>query len=100
MSLLKELEEKNIRIIRTGSNDPTQKIFKQEKIKSEIVRKILNRLSQTFLLPDNKRFWMKKALKVARKLLSEEKFDIIFATAPPYTDLRIGSILKKNLMSH
>lgn len=94
-SLLKELEEKNIRIIRTSSNDPTQKIFKQKKIKSEIVRKILNRLSQTFLLPDNKRFWMKKALKVARKLLSEEKFDIIFATAPPYTDLRIGSILKK-----
>lgn len=94
-SLLRELEERNIRIVRTGSSDPTQKIFNQKKIKSEFVRKILNRLSQTFVLPDNKRFWMKKALKAARKLLSQEQFDIIFATAPPYTDFRIGMKLKK-----
>ncbi len=93
--LLKELEERNIRIIRTGSYDPTQKIFNQRKIRSEIFRKILNRISQTFFLPDNKKFWMRSALKVARKLLSQEKFDIIFATAPPYTTFRIGSILKK-----
>lgn len=94
-TLLKELEEKNIRIIRTGSSDPTQKIIKQGKIRSEFLRKILNIISQTFILPDNKRFWMKPALKAARKLLREEKFDIIFATAPPYTDFRIGYKLKK-----
>lgn len=94
-TLLKDLEERNIRIVRTGSNDPTQKIFNQRKIKSELIRKILNRLSQTFFLPDNKFFWMKSALKEARKLLKEEKFDIIFATAPPYTDFRIGAKLKQ-----
>ncbi len=93
-TLLKEIESKNIRIIRTGSSDPTQKIFNQKKIRSEYLRKILNRLSQTFILPDNKRFWIKSALKAARKLLREEKFDIIFATAPPYSDFIIGSMLK------
>lgn len=94
-TLLKELEERNIRIVRTGSKDPTQKIVNQSKLKSEFIRKILNRISQTFILPDNKRFWMKPALKEARKLLEKENFDIIFATAPPYTDLRIGARLKK-----
>lgn len=94
-TLLKELEERNIRIIRTGSKDPTQRVINQSKIKSEFLRKILNRISQTFILPDNKRFWMKSALKEARKLLEKETFDIIFATAPPYTDLRIGAQLKK-----
>lgn len=94
-TLLKELEERNIRIVRTGSNDPTQKIFNQKKIRSEFLRKIFNRISQTFFLPDNKIFWMKSALKEARKLLKEEKFDIIFAPAPPYTDFRIGAKLKQ-----
>ncbi len=95
LTLLKELEERNIRIIRTGSKDPTQRVINQSKIKSEFLRKILNRISQTFILPDNKRFWMKSALQEARKLLEKETFDIIFATAPPYTDLRIGAQLKK-----
>ncbi len=43
-TLLKELEERNIRIVRTGSNDPTQKIFNQKKIRSEFLRKIFNRI--------------------------------------------------------
>lgn len=93
--LLKEIEERGIRIIRTGSKDPTQKVFNQKKIKSDFLRKVLNRISQTFFLPDNKRSWIKPALKEARKLLSSESFDIIFATAPPYTDFLIGAKLKK-----
>jgi len=93
--LLKEIEDRGIRIIRTGSKDPTQKVFNQKKIKSDFFRKILNRISQTFFLPDNKRGWMRPALKEARKLLSSENFDIIFATAPPYTDFRIGAKLKE-----
>jgi glycosyltransferase involved in cell wall biosynthesis len=93
--LLKEIEERGIRIIRTGSKDPTQKVINQKKIKSDFIRKILNRISQTLFLPDNKIGWMKPALKEARKLLSSETFDIIFATAPPYTDFRIGARLKK-----
>ncbi|MEJ5306299.1 MAG: glycosyltransferase family 4 protein [Ignavibacteria bacterium] len=93
--LLKEIEERGIRIIRTGSKDPTQKVFNQKKIKSDFLRKVLNRISQTFFLPDNKISWIKPALKEARKLLSSESFDIIFATAPPYTDFLIGAKLKK-----
>lgn len=94
-SLLEELKQRNIRIIRTKSSDPTQSIFNQSKIQNDFVRKILNRISQTFFLPDNKKSWTKPALKEARKLLQKESFDIIYATAPPYTSFRIANILKK-----
>lgn len=93
--LLKEIENRGIRVIRTGTKDPTQRIINQKKIKSEIIRKVFNRISQTFFLPDNKKGWMKPALREARKLLSLETFDIIFATAPPYTSFLIGTELKK-----
>lgn len=94
-SLLKEIENLQIRIIRTNPKDPTQKVFAQSKLKNDFTRKILNRISQTFLLPDNKRGWMFEAVKAASNLLKNEKFDIIFATAPPYTCFRIGDVLKR-----
>ncbi len=93
-SLLDELEASEIRIIRTDSKDPTQVVVKQSKIKSDLFRKLLNRISQTFFLPDNKLWWKNKAIKSAKEILDEEKFDVIFASAPPYTCFRIGVALK------
>jgi len=94
-SLLREVEDAKVRIVRTNPKDPTQRLFSQSKLKNDFSRKILNRVSQTFLLPDNKRGWMSDALKVASELLQNEKHDIIFATAPPYTTFRIGDELKR-----
>lgn len=95
--LLKEVEEMNIKIVRTNSKDPTQLLLnpKQNKLPNEFVRKLMNRISQVFFLPDNKRSWLKEAVKVGKKLLAEEHFDVIFATAPPFTVLRIGVELRK-----
>ncbi len=93
--LLEKLNQLNVRIIRTKSPDPTQRIFDQSKIRSDFIRKILNRISQTIFLPDNKISWMRPALKEARKLLQKESFDIIYATAPPYTSFLIANQLKK-----
>jgi glycosyltransferase involved in cell wall biosynthesis len=95
-SLLKEVEDACIRIVRTNPKDPTQKIFAQSKLRNDLTREVLNRISQTFLLPDNKLGWMYDAVEVASRLLKHEKFDIIFATAPPYTCFRIGDMLKRN----
>jgi glycosyltransferase involved in cell wall biosynthesis len=94
-SLLKEVEDTHIRIVRTNPKDPTQKIFAQSKLKNDLAREVLNRISQTFLLPDNKLGWMYDAVEIASRLLKHEKFDIIFATAPPYTCFRIGDMLKR-----
>ncbi len=94
-SLLREVEDAEVKIVRTNPKDPTQKLFSQSKLKNDFTRKILNRISQSFLLPDNKRHWMSEALKVASDLLQRDKHDVIFATAPPYTTFRIGDELKR-----
>jgi glycosyltransferase involved in cell wall biosynthesis len=101
-SLLKEIEPSQIRILRTDSIDPTR-FFKKGsapdakvvKMPREWIRKILNVGSQFLFIPDNKIGWKWKACREASELLAREKFDLIFATAPPYTDFLIGQYLKR-----
>jgi glycosyltransferase involved in cell wall biosynthesis len=97
-SLLKEIESLNIRIIRTQSTDPNSLIHKKKdivKMPKERNRRILNFISDTFFIPDNKIGWKRHAVKAASEVLAKEKFDVIFATAPPATDFLIGVELKK-----
>lgn len=96
-TLLKELEDTNIRVIRTSAFDPNSLLSKYGTIKlpSEFIRKSFNRLSQTFFIPDNKISWSKKALKTASDLLSKENFDLIFVTIPPFSAFKMVSKLKK-----
>jgi len=96
--MLKEIEDQDISIVRVGSKlEPTQIFKKKDAIEMphEFVRKFSSRLSQFFLLPDNKIGWKKKAVEAGSKLLENEKFDAIFSTAPPYTDFLIGEELKE-----
>ncbi|MFA4922590.1 MAG: glycosyltransferase [Ignavibacteriaceae bacterium] len=61
----------------------------------EKTRKLINRINQFFYIPDNKVSWAKKALIEARKLLTNEHFDLIFVTAPPFSAFQLGVKLKK-----
>ncbi len=74
-SLLKEAEEANIRIIRTEAFDPNSLLKKFGTVKAprESIRRLLNRISQTFFIPDNKISWSKKVFKVADEILSKKK---------------------------
>jgi glycosyltransferase involved in cell wall biosynthesis len=101
-SLLKEIEPLQISILRADSIDPTRFLkrgsapgTKVVKMPREWIRKTLNVGSQFFFIPDNKIGWKRKACKKASELLAREKFDLIFATAPPYTDFLTGRFLKK-----
>ncbi|MGC8898355.1 MAG: glycosyltransferase family 4 protein [Bacteroidota bacterium] len=100
-SLLQEVESLGVRIVRTGSIDPTRVFTRGKqspvvvKMPREPIRKVLNRLSQVFFIPDNKIGWKHAALRSARKIIAAEKIDLIFATAPPYTDFLIGAKLKQ-----
>ena len=97
-SLLKEIEHLNIKIIRTQSNDPNSFLHKKKdivKMPKERTRRLLNFLSDMFFIPDNKIGWKRHALKAAGEVIAKEKFDVIFATAPPATDFLIGIELKK-----
>lgn len=97
-SLLKEIESLNIKVIRTNSLDPNSVVHKKHdvvKMPKEGMRKILSFLSDLFFIPDNKIGWKRKAMKAASELLKKEKFDVLFATAPPVTDFLVGKELKK-----
>jgi glycosyltransferase involved in cell wall biosynthesis len=96
-TLLKEAEDAGVKIIRTQSYDANH-LFKKQgivKMPSERMRKILQFLGDLFFIPDTKIGWKIPALKVASELLERERFDLIFATAPPQTDFLIGVALKR-----
>ncbi len=97
VSLLKEAVDSSLKIIRTGGNDINSKLAKKGtvKIPPESIRKILSRISSTFFIPDNKKGWAKKAIKAARELLKNEKFNLIFVSAPPFSSVNMAVKLKK-----
>lgn len=93
--LLHEMEEAEVKIYRTGSGEVNGSGNKVVKFKNDSNRKFLSNLSQTFLIPDSKIFWKSKAIELADKIISENNIDIIYSTAPPYTDFLIAVKLKE-----
>lgn len=96
-SLLKELEESDVKIIRTSALDPNSLLSKFGTIKlpNEFIRKSFNRLSQALFIPDNKISWSKKAYNIASELIEKENFDLIFVTIPPFSSFRSAAKLRK-----
>jgi len=96
-SLLKEVEEAGVTIVRTGSVD-ANRLFKKKgvvRLPSEIVRRILGFFGDLFFIPDTKIGWRKKAVTAGAMLLKNRQFDAILATAPPQTDFLIGAELSR-----
>jgi glycosyltransferase involved in cell wall biosynthesis len=98
-TLLEELKPLEINVVRTSPVGPGRLLSHRQvvKIPSERRRKLLSRLSDTFFIPDNKKGWRKKAVTKAVELHQETPFDLLFATAPPFTDFLIGAETKAQL---
>ncbi|MCW8806407.1 MAG: glycosyltransferase, partial [Ignavibacteriaceae bacterium] len=97
-SLQKELVETGVRVIRVEGSEPNSLLSRHGTIKlpSEFVRKSFNRLSQTFIIPDNKLSWAKKALKKSNELLGKEHFDCVFISAPPFSQFDVFTSIKNH----
>lgn len=94
-SLLREALENNINIERTGDN-PFNPDSIQVKAPNERLRKLRNLTSSLIFIPDGKIGWKKKALKKIDEVWKKYNgFDVVFATAPPYTDFLIGLEVKR-----
>ena len=98
--LLNEVEKAGVKIYRTGSakkqsGEPETNGHKVVKFKNDSNRKLLSNISQTFLIPDSKIFWKSSAVELASKIITENGIDILYATAPPYTDFLIACELKE-----
>lgn len=83
LSLMQALTRRRSAIRSGESMDPPER-----------VRKSLSLLSQTLFQPDNKIGWLPFALRKGLRLLAAEPFDLIYSTAPPYTDHLVGLALK------
>lgn len=96
-SLSEDLDDESIHIIRTEGGDPNSRLSKYGTIKlpREIFRKIFNKLSQTFFIPDNKISWSRRAFSKAKVLLQQEHFDAIFVTGPPFSAMHVFKQIKK-----
>lgn len=97
-SLMHDLENPDIRIVRTAPAGPG-KLSKKDivELPPERMRKTLSRFSDVLFIPDNKVGWMTDAVKAALKLHKETPFDLIFSTAPPFTDFLIGAAVKEKI---
>ncbi len=96
-SLLKEAEEADIKIIRVDGKEINSMLSGKGTIKMppELFRKIASRTSSSLLIPDNKISWSNKAYKKCKELLSSEKYDLIFVSAPPFSAINTAVKLKK-----
>jgi glycosyltransferase involved in cell wall biosynthesis len=92
--LLSEVEKAGVKVYRTGGSETNGNSHKVVKFKKDSNRKFLSNLSQTFLIPDSKIFWKTKAVELGSRIIEEEGIELIFATAPPYTDFLAACELK------
>ncbi|MCW9095390.1 MAG: glycosyltransferase family 4 protein [Ignavibacteriaceae bacterium] len=97
-SLQKELNETGVKVIRIGGKGPNSFLarFGTLKLPREFIRKLLNKISQTFFIPDNKIFWSRNAVKKTIELINGENFDLIFVTGPPFSLFYEFSKFKKH----
>lgn len=95
VSLMKEANEANIRILRTEGKDPNSVLSKMGTVKMprEFIRKNLSRISKAFWIPDNKKSWSKQAYHTAEDLLKKEDFDAIFVSVPPFSPFMMAAKL-------
>ncbi|MEM1093483.1 MAG: glycosyltransferase, partial [Bacteroidota bacterium] len=98
-SLLDEVQEAGIDVIRTKSLDPTQLFKKGEtvEIKQEQTRRRLSDLSQWVFVPDNKIGWLPYAVRAAKRAAQRAPFDAVLSSAPPYTAHLVGRAVSKAL---
>lgn len=97
VSLTQELNQLNIEVIRVGGKEPNAMLAKFGTIKlpTESIRKLLNRISQTLYIPDNKISWSKKVIKKVEEITSKQQFDAIFITCPPFSAFSYVSKIRK-----
>ena len=88
-NLLAEAESAGIEIIRTEAINPNS-ILKQKgtvTMPSTWLMKLLGRISKTFFIPDNKKYWANKAAKEANIELTKNNYDAIYISVPPFSSI-------------
>lgn len=96
-SLLEEVLACGTVVERTRTSDPLALFRKKGTIALPVAhrRRFMSGLTHTILQPDNKIGWKRHALSRADELLRRRSFDVVLATAPPFTSFLIGEQLQR-----
>lgn len=98
-SLLDELTNIGVEVHRVTAKTPFHLPFikgKQADI-SEKITELGRRLTRLLMYPDNKKEWIGPAVDKAIELSKEQRFDLIFSTAPPFSNHIAASEIKERL---
>ena len=92
-TLLDEVESSNITIVRTESSARVKKLMEAGTVKMprERIRRAFSRMSSALFVPDGKKSWARKAVALAREVISQHPIDVIFASGPPFSTLMAGA---------
>ncbi len=96
-SLQEDAEGRGMHVERTASWDPTRLFARRRTVAlpHEGRRRWLSLASQTVFLPDNKAGWLRPGFRAGRRLVKRESYDLVLATAPPYTALLLAARLSR-----
>ncbi len=96
--LLDDLKGRPVEIVRTPSLDPLHFFRKKNVVPmpSGFRYTLFGKISSFFFIPDNKIGWRRHAVAEGKRILAQIPHDMIFSTAPPYTDFLIASELKRS----
>lgn len=98
-SLQAELDSLKLDVYRVKNGDVFQKAAsstngREVKIADKTAKR-LRQLSRLFYYPDNKKGWIKPAIAQGLRIIKENKIDVIFSTAPPFSNHIVGKQLKE-----
>ncbi|MDR9417426.1 glycosyltransferase [Gracilimonas sp.] len=95
-SLNEELQNLNIDVFRVEADTPFHKISQRKKDVNipEPLGQVLRWISNFIYLPDNKKKWIGPGFKKALEIIDSKKIDLIFSTAPPYSNLMLAKRIK------
>jgi hypothetical protein len=95
--LLSEMNNRPARVYRTPIRSKVNLLntHKLKRLRNDKIRRFFSIIPQFYKIPDAVKSWENKAVKLASEVIDSEKIDIIFSTAPPFTDFLAGVQLKK-----
>ena len=95
-SLEKELNEIDLDIYRVEGKTPFHILGKQKRSTGLItgsLAKLLRSFSKKIYFPDNKKGWIEPAVKKGKEIIDNTSIDLIFSTAPPFSNHVIANKL-------
>lgn len=95
-SLLSELKESEIRVERVKNRSvfKSRKKLKKPPANNRWIASLLRWITTWFFLPDNKIGWIDEAVNKCEQIINKEAIQIVFSTAPPYSNLIAAKKIK------